>query len=152
MANYNGQNFTTLTGLNAKGTIALRFGGGASGSESTLSASSDDEGARAWRLPAKSGTLPIMGTFVVHFPTITSTSNTYSTIVTVAGIRAEDALVVQLNGGTSAGYSVVGMGSGATSKILNSVTPGNGNITLGFFNNGLTTVYTELIYSYLAMR
>lgn len=152
MANFGGQNFTSFSGVNVKGTVVLRAGGGASGSEGTLSIASDDEGARAWRLPAKSGTLPIMGTFVVQFPTITSTSNTFSTIVTVAGIRAEDALVVQLNQGVSSGYSVVGMGSGSTSKILMSATPGNGQITLGFVNQGATTGYTELVYSYLAAR
>ena len=106
----------------------------------------------AWQFPAKSGTFPIMGTFNVQFPTITSTSNVFSTVVTVAGIRTEDALVVQLNRGITASYDVMAVGSGATSKILNAVTPGNGQITMGFLNNGLTTVYTDLIYSYLAMR
>lgn len=106
----------------------------------------------AWQFPAKSGTFPIMGTFNVQFPTITSTSNVFSTVVTVSGIRAEDALVVQLNRGITAGYDVMAVGSGVTARILNAVTPGNGQITMGFLNNGLTTAYADLIYSYLAMR
>lgn len=152
MANYNGFNFTTFSGVNVKNTLGLRFGPTGSDVAGTLSVPSDDEGSRAWTFPAKSGTFPIMGTFRVQFPTITSSSNTFSTVVTVAGIRAEDAMVVQLNQGVSAGYSVVGMGSGATARVLNSVTPGNGSVTLGFINMGATTGYADLIYSYLAVR
>lgn len=151
MANYGGENFTNFRGVNLRNTAFIRVetDGGFAG---TVSAKLSPDASRAWQFPDKSGTFPIMGTFRVQFPTITSTSNTFSTIVTVPGIRSEDAVVVMLNQGVSAGYSVTGMGSGATARILNSVTPGDGQVTLGFFNNGLTTVYTDLIYSYLAMR
>lgn len=150
MATYNGQDYTSFRAVNLRGSTVLRVeAGGAAG---TLSADLSEGLDRAWRFPNKSGSIPIMGTFAVQFPTITSTSNVFSTIVTVSGIRSEDALVVQLNRGVSSGYDVLAVGSGATSKILNAVTPGNGQITLGFLNNGVTTGYTELIYSYLAMR
>ena len=151
MSTKGGFDYTGLRGVDLKNTAAIRLqsDGGYTGTVS-MAASADAD--RAYRFPDKSGTFPIMGTFNVQFPTITSTSNTFSTIVTVAGIRAEDAVVVMLNSGISAAYSVVGMGSGATARILNSVTPGNGNVTLGFINNGLTTVYSDLIYSYLAVR
>lgn len=151
MASYGNANYTNFHGVNLKDTAAIRFAADG-GFESTLSIAQSLDAARAYRLPDKSGTFPIMGTFRVQFPTITSTSNVFSTVVTVAGIRAEDALVVQLNSGVSAGYDVLAVGSGVTARILNAVTPGNGQITMGFLNNGLTTGYADLIYSYLAMR
>lgn len=151
MANYSGQNFTGLTGVNIKGSIALRLPMDG-GFESTVGIKESADQSFAYKFPHKSGTFPIMGTFTVQFPVMTSTSNVFSTVVTVAGIRAEDALVVQLNNGNHASRDVFAVGSGSTARILNAVAPGNGNITLGFFNNGLSTGYTELIYSYLAMR
>ena len=151
MSSIGGQNYTSFSGVNLKGTAAIRFAADG-GFESTLSIAQSLDAARAYRLPDKSGTFPIMGTFRVQFPTITATTNIFSTVVTVTGIRAEDALVVQLNQGVSAGYDVLAVGSGATARILNAAVPGNGQITLGFLNNGLTTGYADLIYSYLAMR
>ena len=152
MATYNGQDFTSFRGVNIRSSIAMRFAADVAGNESTLSVRPSLDAARTYFFPDKSGTFPIMGTFLVQYPAVTSTSNVFSTIVTVSGIRAEDALVVQLNRGATAGYDVMAVGSGSTARILNAVTPGNGNITLGFINNGLSTGYTELVYSYLAMR
>lgn len=146
-----GFNYTNFKGVNFKNTAFIRVetDGGFNG---TVSMPSSDDASRAYRFPAKSGTFPIMGTFAVQFPVITSTSNIYSTVVTVAGIRDEDALVVQLNSGTHATRDVFAVGSGSTARILNAVKPGDGQITMGFLNLGQTTGYTELIYSYLAMR
>lgn len=156
MANYGGKNYTSFQNINLRGTggtpgaFRMETTGGF---ESTLGIGTTNTDANySYSFPNKSGTFPIMGTFTVQFPVITSTSNVYSTIVTVPGIRTEDALVVQLNNGNHATRDMFAVGSGATARILNAVFPGNGNITMGFFNNGLTTGYTELIYSYLAMR
>jgi len=141
MATFSGKDYTSFKNINLKGN------GGAA-----PSLRNDSEGGYAINLPQKAGTFPIMGTFTVQFPVITSTSNVYSTVVTVSGIRSEDALVVMLNKGNHASRDVFAVGSGSTARILNAVSPGDGQITMGFFNNGLTTGYTELIYSYLAMR
>lgn len=151
MANYGGENYTNFRGVNLRNTAAIRveMDGGLAG---TLSAKASPDASRAWQFPDKSGTFPIMGTFRVQFPTITATSNIFSTVVTVSGIRSEDAVVVQLNKGVSAGYDVLAVGSGSTARILNAVVPGDGQLTLGFINMGATTGYADLIYSYLAVR
>lgn len=148
MANYGGQNFTSFSGVNIRGTVALRVSAGASGSEGTLSVQSDDEGSRAWSFPAKSGTFPIMGTFRVQLPSATAAR--FSTIVTVSGIRAEDALVCQLNGVGASGLTY-GFAQ-STGYVIVQAIPGNGNITLQFNNPGNATAYVDLTGSYLAMR
>ena len=148
MANYGGQNFTTFVGVNAKGTVALRaeLDGGFAG---TLSVKPSVDTNRAWQLPDKSGTLPIMGTFSVQLPATSTSQTLFSTIITVAGIRVEDALTVQPNRGASAGYSF--SGAGGTVRTLVAAEPGNGQITLTFLNIG-TTGYVDQVYSYLASR
>lgn len=146
MANYGGQNFTSFSGVNIKGTVALRVSAGASGSEGTLSVLSDDEGSRAWNFPAKSGTFPIMGTFAVQLPA--GVAAFFSTAVTVSGIRAEDAVIVQLNSPASIGYDF----DNSTAYILVAAKPTNGGITLFFNNPGNATAYIEQVGAYVAVR
>lgn len=144
MANYGGQNFTSFSGVNIKGTVVLRAGGGASGSEGTLSVSSDDEGSRAWRFPAKSGAFGVTGTFAVNLPAVTSWGET---MVTVSGIRREDALIVQIRdmGGT--------VTTGRTFPIVAGARPENGYVYLTFYNpTGTATLYSDLVCSYTTMR
>ena len=148
MANYNGQNFTSFSGVNVKGSIALRFAADVGGNESTLSVRPSLDTARAWTLPDKSGTLPIMGTFAVQLPTAVGAF--FSTIITAAGIRTEDALVVQLNGANDAARTY-GFAQ-STGHIITQVVPGNGNFTMYFQNPGNSTAYVDLRGSYLAMR
>ena len=146
MANYGGQNFTSFSGVNIKGTIALRVSGGASGSESTLSAASDDDGSRAWRFPAKSGNLTIGGTFIVHLPAITG-GNWSGTSVTISGIRAEDALVCSLQDPFNT------VTTERVQAFLAGATPANGGAFLTFMNPSATaTIYNELIVAYAATR
>lgn len=144
MANYGGQNFTSFSGVNVKGTVALRVGGGASGSESTLSAASDDEGGRSWRFPAKSGAFGITGTFAVNLPAVTSWGET---AVTVSGIRREDALLVQIqNMGTT-------VTTGRTFPIIAGARAEDGYVYLTFYNpTGTATIYADLVCAYTAMR
>jgi len=148
MAHYGGQNYTTFSAVNLRGSAAIRFAAADGGFESTLAIAQDIEAARSWRLPAKSGTLPIMGTFAIQLPT--QAGAFFSTAVTVSGIRAEDALVVQLNGvgtaGTTYGFAQ------STGYIITQAVPGNGNITLYFNNPGNATAYVALSGSYLAAR
>lgn len=151
MATFNGQDYTSHQGVNLTGTAALRFEG--VGVNGTLKADLGDGTSRAWQLPNKSGTMPIMGTFAIQLPAIAATTQVQSTTVTVSGIRTEDGLSVIVNKGTSAGYGAVNNGaSGATARILATAYPGDGNITLTFFNLGVATGYVELVCSYLAVR
>lgn len=144
MANYNGQNFTSFTGVNTKGTIALRFTADVGGNESTLSVRPSQDAARAWVFPDKSGTFGVTGTFAVNLPAVTSWGET---MVTVAGIRREDALVVQIRdmGGT--------VTTGRTFPIIAGARPENGYVYLTFVNpTGTATLYSDLVCSYTTMR
>ena len=108
----------------------------------------------AYQLPAKSGVFPIAGTFAVQLAGPGAAENSFSTIVTVAGIRTEDALIVQINGGnpSTSGYTLIGANSGSTAFILTSAKPGAGNVTLMFYNALGATSYVNLTCSYIAMR
>lgn len=132
MATYGGKDYTTFSNVNLKGG-GLR---------------TESEGGYAITLPSKTGTLPIMGTFRIQLPSAAAAE--FSTIATVSGIRAEDALVVQLNGvgvaGTTYGFD------NSTGYIITQAVPGNGNITLFFQNPGNATAYVDLTASYIAMR
>ena len=147
MATYGAQNYTGFSGVNIKGSVALRLAGSASGLEGTLSVKSDDEGLRAWVLPAKSGTFPIMGTFNVSIPVIAAGAFD-RTAVTVSGIRAEDGLVV-----TVQGDPLKNLGATQNPVQLIAASAGNGSITLTFASlGGTTTAYQEIPCAYVAVR
>ena len=147
MSSKGGFEFTGLRGVELSNTAAIRLGR-ANDVHGTLAIPNDDESGRAWRLPAKSGSLPIMGTFAVQLPAAVAAE--FSTVVTVSGIRVEDALVVHLNGANVA-TTTYGFDN-STGHILVQSVPGNGNITLFFGNPGNSTGYVDLRASYLAMR
>lgn len=152
MATIGGQDYTGLRAINLRGSTKLRLEGDG-GFAGTLSVRAAQDSSRAWTFPDKSGTFPIMGTFAVQLKGPGAAENSFSTIVTVSGIRAEDALLVQLNRGSpSSGYDLIGANSGATAFILTSAKPGNGNVTLMFYNALGATSYVDLQCSYLAMR
>lgn len=151
MADYNGQSMTNFRAVNLRGSIQLRVD--ASPAAGTIKADLSEGLDRAWTLPNKSGTFPIMGSFAIQLPAIAATTQIQSTVATVSGIRAEDALTVIVNKGASAGYGDMNnVTSGGTARILATAFPGNGNITLTFFNLGVATGYVELVCSYLAVR
>ena len=150
-----GSNYTNFENVRLYGSVSgtgiVRFAG-QNANEGTLSIASLD-GSRYWELPNKSGRMPIMGSFAIQLPAIAASTGLQSTVVTVGGITVPDALVVQVNGGTSAGYGAINNGtSGATSRILFQALPGAGNITITFANLGVATGYVEYVCSYLAMR
>lgn len=132
MATYGGKDYTTFTNVNLKGGN-LR---------------TETDGGYTFTLPSKSGTAPIMGTFRVQLPT--GVAAEFSTIVTVSGIRAEDAVMVQFNGvgvaGTTYGFD------NSTGYIITQAVPSNGAITLYMLNPGNATAYVDLTAAYLAMR
>lgn len=146
MANYGGQNFTSFSGVNIKGTTALRVSAGASGSEGTLSVQSDDEGSRSWRFPAKSGSLTVGGTFAVQLAAITG-GNWSGTSVTVSGLRTEDALVCSVQDPFNT------VTTERVQAFLAGATPANGGAYLTFMNpSASATIYNELIVAYAATR
>jgi hypothetical protein len=147
MAVFGSQNFTTFNAVNLRGSVALRFAGSASGLEGTLSIKSDNEGVRAWQLPAKSGTFPIMGTFNVQLPAIVAGAFD-RTAVTVSGIRVEDGLVVTIQGDP-----LKNLGAIQNPAQLIAASAGNGSITLTFASlGGTTTAYQEIPCAYVAVR
>jgi hypothetical protein len=95
----------------------------------------------------KPGSVPIMGTFAVNLPLVTSTTPFYSTVVTVTGVTPDHAIVVQDNGVVS-GASANSTGSSA--RILFSVLPQQGAITMTFVNQGATVNATDKVFSYIA--
>ena len=146
MATYGGQDYTNFRAVNLRGSVGVRLS--ADPSAGTLSAS-QIEADRAWRLPDKSGTIPVAGTFAVQFAAnISAASSRFSTIATVTGIRTEDGLVVFPNfRGNTGGYQ-----QNTTMYILDGATPGAGNITLWFTNLGNGTGYMESVFSSVAVR
>ena len=141
---FGSQNFTTFNAVNTKGSTSVRLQAGAV--SGTIKADLSEGLDRAWTFPNKSGTFPIMGTFSVQLPAATTAF--FSTIVTVSGLRAEDALVVMPSRQNSAAYSF----DNGTQHILIAANPGNGQATLYFNNLGNSTGYTDRWYSYLAVR
>lgn len=147
MANFGGFNFTGFSGVNLKNTAAIRFVGDG-GFVGTLAIRSSQDADRQYFLPDKSGTFPIMGTFKVDLAL--NATNIFSTIVTVSGIRLEDAVVVFPNRGADrANYNFV---AAATYYTCIAANPRNGDIELIFHNPGNATAYVEQVWSYLAMR
>ncbi len=144
MANYGGFNFTTVRGVNLKNTAAIRVE--SEGFAHTLAVKDAADQALQWYFPQKSGTFPIMGTFAVQLPAATAAE--FNTLVTVSGIRVEDALVVQPNKHVSAAYGF----ENTTAYILTAAEPRNGQIALFFTNLGNATGYVEQWYSYIAVR
>lgn len=147
MATYGAQNYTTFSGVNIKGSVALRFGNVNDAYSGTLSIKGGSlDGDRQWAFPDKSGTFPIMGTFALQIPA--GVAAFFSTAVSVSGITVEDAVIVQLNSPASIGYDF----DNSTAYVLNSVKPTAGGLTLFFNNPGNATAYIEMVGAYVAMR
>lgn len=130
MSNFKGKNITTfqnvnLRGLNSSNPGMLKVEGGGFHGTASVSTSYLDQDV-AWTLPAKSGGVPITGTFSVDLQGVAATTFTYTTAVTVSGIRVEDAVTVTLNG------AIVN-----SARILVGAVPSAANtLTLYFINIG----------------
>ena len=145
MANYGGQNFTSFSGVNIKGSIMLRTEG--VDVAGTLKADLSEGLGRAWTFPNKSGTFPIMGTFSVDLPVIV-TGDFSRTAVTVSGIRVEDGIVVTIQGDP-----LKNAGAIQNPAQLIACAAGNGSITLTFDSlGGTTTAYQTIPCAYVAVR
>lgn len=95
----------------------------------------------------RSGSVPIMGTFVVNLPLITSTTALYSTAVTLTGITANHAVSIS-NMGLVSGSTA--NNSGSTARIVYSVQPQDGQVTIQYLNNAATVNASDVVYSYIA--
>lgn len=145
MANFGGQNYTSFSGVNIKGSIAIRAEG--EGVSGTLKMDLSEGLNRAWTFPNKSGTFPISGTFTVNLPAIAAGAFD-RTAVTVSGIRVEDAILV-----TVQGDPLKNAGAIQNPAQLIAAAAGNGSITLTFASlGGTTTAYQDIICAYTAVR
>ena len=143
--NIGGFNFTNFRGVRLSNTAAIRLVGDG-GLEGTISFKASPDASRSFILPDKSGTLGVVGTFIVQLPAITG-GNWNETSVVVSGIRTEDALVV----------SVLDTFNTVTTErpqaFLAGSRPANGGIHLTFMNPSATaTIPNELILAYVAAR
>ena len=130
MSNFNGKNFTTFQNVNLRGT------GGESGA-----LRNDAEDGYVVSLPKKAGVFPISGTFAVNLPSMSAATQIYTTVSTVAGIRAED------------GISVTLMASfDNTARILVAATAGNGQITTQWYNLGVAVNADDYTIAFTAVR
>lgn len=147
MSSYNNFQYTGFKGVNLRNTAAIRFemDGGVQG---TLSVAASPDTDRSWRFPDKSGTFPISGTFGVDLPVVAS-GGYVSTIVTVSGIRAEDAVVVVPQSRDAAGVI-----SARGALFVANAVPGNGNITILLANAFATATVasTQSVFAYTAAR
>lgn len=146
MSVISGKNYTSFTNVRLKGQAGassadVRLADSA-GTDTVLVAPTN-EGEKTLTLPNKSGKMCIQGTVVVHLPAIAATTFIYSTVVTVAGIRTEDALTCSMQVATI--YT--------SARILSAAVPGNGSITLTFANIGAVGLGEYgLVLGYVASR
>lgn len=148
MATYGGQDYTSFKAVNVRGSTSFRIEAG--GAAATIKADLSEGLSRAYTFPNKSGTFGVSGTFTVNLPAVTAFS-VYSTNVTVAGIRTEDALVcaIQNTGATINTTSWAARGF----ALLGGCQAGNGGVHLTFVNPADTaTIYADLIMAYTAVR
>ena len=122
-----GKNYTNFQNVRVRGTggaAGILDISDAVGVDSTLSIGAVDAG-RALTFPNRSGRFTTSGSFTVDFPAIAATTFSFSTVVTVAGVTAQDAVTVTMMDALS-----------STARILVGATPGAAQITLYFVNIG----------------
>ena len=123
MSNYKGKNITTFQNINLRGLDSsnpgmIKVEGGGFHGTATVNTSYLDQDV-AWTLPAKSGGIPLAGTFQISIPSgAVATLGVYSTAVTVSGIRVEDLVMCQFTGAfATAGLSIVSAAPTAANTI-----------------------------------
>lgn len=154
MATMNGGDFTSFRNINARGQVQgslpgmFRVEANTGGFASTISVNNTyTDQSFAINFPNKSGTMPISGTFAVQLGVVAS--GYLETMVTVAGIRSEDAFVCQIQnmGGTTVTAST------RTYPLIAGARPQNGYVYLTFVNpSGTSTVFSDMVMAYTAMR
>lgn len=154
MATIGGADFTNFRNVRVRGTVgnsssapgALRVVA-TNALESTLSVNTTyQDNSYQWTLPAKSGGIPIMGTFTLHLPAV-SAGSYYETAVVISGIRAEDAFFASL----MTPNETITTNRGRV--FYNGASISNSGVTMLFFNPTATaTVYGAHTVAYVAFR
>ena len=148
MATYGGQDYTGHKAINLENSISIRIWSGSAAG--TFKADLSEGINRAYTFPNKSGTFGVSGTFTVNLPAITAFS-VYSTNVTVAGIRTEDAIVAAVQDT----FATIGTTSWAVRgfAVLGGCQAANGGVHMTFVNFADTaTVYKDVVVGYTAVR
>lgn len=154
MSSIGGKNFSNFQNVRVKGELdgvvapgAIRFVA-TSAFESTMAVSSNAEANYNYQLPARSGGFGVTGTFLVQLPSIAAFSYG-ETMVTVSGMRREDALVCAIR-------DIMETAVTLTTKaypILSGTRPENGFINLTFVNPSTTaTSYGAMVLGYTTFR
>ena len=128
------------------GTGHIRIAAGDNSTTVSIGATQDSD--YALTLPSMSGTIPVMGTFEVAHAAVGSL-NYESTIVNVAGIRVDDAVIItpQLTGVGSVFISARGK------LLVGDVVASNGQLEILFVNVFTTTTRaSSSIYAYSVIR
>jgi hypothetical protein len=112
---------------------------------STIRVAANQEADAAFKLPHRSGSIPIAGTFVVDLEAIAA-ETLYSTNVVVAGFRTEDAIVCSIQN-SQATFGTRGY------VYIAGARPSNSGIAMSFFNAGATTtVAGQISVAYVTVR
>lgn len=96
---------------------------------------------------ARSGSVPIMGTFAVNLQAVSANGITYSTAAIITGLTENHSISVT-NMGLVSGATANATTS--TGRILLSVQPQVGQATLTFMNTGVATNASDMVFSYIA--
>ncbi len=155
MATYGTGDFTNFRNVRVRGNVgdaggdpgAIRFVA-TSAFESTMAVSSGAEGNYAYTLPAKNGGFGVTGTMAVQLGVIAA-SGYLETMVTVAGLRREDAFFAGVRdlGGTTVTVT------SRSYPVLGGARPENGYVNLLFINPSTTaTVFTDMVLGYTTFK
>jgi len=145
-----GKNFTNFQNVRVKGdsggpgVFRIRT---SSAFEGLLTTDADYADANyTYTLPAKTGGIGVTGTFTVAMPAIGAGAFGETNVV-VAGIRAEDALLVTMQDTFNT------LTTGRVQALLGGAAPGNGGIHMTFINpHGTATIANSMIAAYTTFR
>lgn len=98
---------------------------------------------------SQAGSVAIAGTVAVNLQAVAATTVTYSTAVIMAGVTPNHAVTMQ-DMGLVSGATANSVGSSA--RILFSVQPQVGQVTMTFVNQGAAVNAGDRVYSYVATQ
>lgn len=96
---------------------------------------------------AQAGSVAIAGTVAVNLPLITVTTPFYSTVVVMLGITPNHAVTMQDMGAVS---GATANATASSARILYSVQPQVGQVTMTFLNNAATVNAGDRVFAYVA--
>lgn len=152
MSVYKNNNYTSFQAVNLRGSGGIRFdfSAGSIGTVAgTLTVPVSNEGLdRSWTLPDKSGAIGVTGTVLINLPVV-SASSYLQTVVTIAGVRVEDAVILTPQN-TNGGAAVL---SARGALFVADATPSNGTVTVTLVNAFATaTIARDCVFAYTLLR